>query len=217
MKKKASENEEYQRLLAGWKIPILTLDHKWHKLFVQMEPDRRLKELESKLNSLLKRQGKLNTEYKDIRKLKKKLMHGIVEMMNLEDNLSKKKTEESRRLIEDCNGKTAAYKQELDTLPEEIDACNRALMLRTMEVCYDVLQQNAKEIEESGKWINKTRIELKKAIVRKQEKELKNHELYSYLHDIFGAEITETFDARYHLPGDVYQAEQKQKAGKEKA
>ena len=35
---------------------------------------------EEKLNELLKRQGKLNTESKEIRKLKKKLMAEIMEL-----------------------------------------------------------------------------------------------------------------------------------------
>ena len=42
------------------------------------------------------------------------------------------------------------------------------------------------------------RIELKKNLVRKQEKELKNHALYSYMHDIFGAEVIEIFDMKYN-------------------
>ena len=63
--------------LEGKKIPILTLDNKWHRLFTMMEPDRELKHLENELNTLLKLQGKMNTESKSIRKIKKKLMDEI--------------------------------------------------------------------------------------------------------------------------------------------
>ena len=61
-------------------------------------------------------------------------------------------------------------------------------------MCYEVLQVNTKDINEIGEWINKIRVELKKNIVRKQEKEMKNHELYSYMHDVFGADVVEIFD-----------------------
>ena len=79
-------------------------------------------------------------------------------------------------------------------IPKEIDNANYALMIRTMELCYDVLKVNSKEIDEIGEWINNIRIELKKNVVRKQEMEIKNHELYSFMHDIFGADVIEIFD-----------------------
>lgn len=41
------------------------------------------------------------------------------------------------------------------------------------------------------------RVELKKRLIRKQEMEQMNQELYSYMHDIFGAEVIEIFDMKY--------------------
>ena len=66
------KDEIYKPALAGKKIPILTLDNKWHKLFTQKKPDKKLRRLEEELNELLKKQGKLTSEIKDIKKLKKK-------------------------------------------------------------------------------------------------------------------------------------------------
>ena len=63
-------DDVFRPALAGRKIPILTLDGKWHQLFNQTQPDKRIKRLEEKLNDLLKRQGKANTEIKDIKRLK---------------------------------------------------------------------------------------------------------------------------------------------------
>ena len=74
-------DEVFRPALAGRKIPILTLDSKWHRLFSQTRPDKRLKRLEEKLNDLLKKQGKANTDMKDIKRLKKKLMQ---ERFNIE-------------------------------------------------------------------------------------------------------------------------------------
>ena len=49
------------------------------------------------------------------------------------------------------------------------------------------------------------RIELKKNIVRKQEKEIKNHELYSYMHDVFGADVVEIFDIKQEFIDKINQ------------
>ena len=121
-------------------------------------------------------------------------MDEIVQLMEHEDKASLKKIDENKHLIEECNDKLDEYQDKLLDLPKEIDQANYALMIRTMEMCYEVLQKNTKEIDEIGEWINKVRIELKKNIVRKQEKEIKNHELYAFMHDIFGADVIEIFD-----------------------
>ena len=38
---------------------------------------------------------------------------------------------------------------------------------------------------------------LKKNLIKKQEKEYYNAELYSFMHDIFGPDVVELFDMRY--------------------
>ena len=39
-------DDVFRPALAGRKIPILTLDGKWHQLFNQTQPDKRIKRLE---------------------------------------------------------------------------------------------------------------------------------------------------------------------------
>lgn len=190
----AKKEENYKQALNGKKIPVLTLDNKWYRMIAMMEPDRELKNLEEALNTLLKEQGKLNTESKGVKKIKKKLMDEIVQLMEHDDTASLNKINENKRLIEDCNNKLDEYQDRLLDIPKEIDNANYALMIHTMELCYDVLKVNSKEIDEIGEWINNIRIELKKNVVRKQEMEIKNHELYSFMHDIFGADVIEIFD-----------------------
>lgn len=192
----------FEQALKNKNIPILTLDHKWHLLFNTAGTTTAILKLEERLNVLLKRQGKLNTETQDIRKLKKKLMDEIVPMVDeLEQSHNHKldkKIEEHKRLINDCNDKLEQYKEELKELPEQIAEANYELMLATMDACYDTLKENTKEIDEIGKWIDEVRIELKKKIIRKQEKEQKNHDLYNYMHAIFGADVINLFDMKYN-------------------
>ena len=157
--------------------------------------------LEEELNDLLKKQGKATTESKDIKRLKKKLMQEIVENAEgtAEGNNQKalKKMEDNKRLINECNERLTMYEDQLIELPGEIDRVNRELMLQTMDICYDTLKTNETEIEETAKWVAAIRVELKKRLIRKQEMEQMNQELYSYMHDIFGAEVIEIFDMKY--------------------
>ena len=83
-------------------------------------------------------------------------------------------------------------------MPREIDKANRELMLLTMQICYDRLKGNEREIAELSKWIAQVREELKEKVIRKAEMEDMNHELYSYMHDIFGAEVINIFDMKYY-------------------
>lgn len=195
------KDEVFIPALVNKKIPILTLDNKWHQLFTQTSPNKGIKRLEEELNELLKKQGKVNTESKEIRKLKKRLMQEIMESAENaaegNDEKAVKKLEENKRLINDCNEKLEEYEEDQLELPQKIEAVNRELMLLTMETCYDTMKNNEKEIEDTAKWVAQIRVELKKRLIRKQEKEIMNQELYSYMHDIFGAEVIELFDMKY--------------------
>ncbi len=197
----ARTDEVFKPALIGKKIPILTLDNKWHRLFTQSEFTPELQGLEKKLNDLLKRQAKLTSESKEIKKLKKKLMDEVViladEMGEHPTKKQDKDMADHKRLIEECNEKMDAYEEELVELPRQINQVNNQLMLITMDVCYKKLQRNTKELEEIEEWIGGIRRELKKKVVRKKEKEAVINKLYAYMHDIFGAEVLELFDMQY--------------------
>ncbi len=209
----AKTDDTFKQALIGRKIPILTLDNKWHKLFTQAEYSSEIKHTEKELNELLKRQGKVNTESKEIKKLKKKLMDEVVlladEMGEHPTKKQDKDMADHKRLINECNEKMDAYEEEMVELPRQISQLNNKLMLITMEVCYKKLQENTKELEEIEAWIGEIRRELKKKVVSKQEKEAMNHRLYSYMHDIFGADVIELFDMKYN-PEEKYQKKDKE-------
>ncbi len=212
----ARSEDIFKSALAGKEIPLLTLDNKWHQLFTQAQTEVSgdIRYNEEKLNELIKRQGKLNTESKDIRRLKKKLMGEIMDMAeDLRDNpdsKTQKKMEENKRLINECNEKLDIYQEELKLLPEEINRVNHKLMLDTMEICYRRIAQNTKDIDTINEWVKNVRIEIKKNLVHKEESEKANFDLYSYMHDIFGAEVIEIFDMKYN-------PEERKKAREERA
>lgn len=197
----SKKDEVFSSALREKKIPILTLDNKWHQLFTRTTPNKAVLRLESELTELLKQQGKANTETKELKRLKKKLMQEIMdnagETANGNDAKAVKKMEENKRLINECNERLEAYEEQLLELPDRIERVNRELMLLTMEACYDTMKANEAELAETSRWIARIRIELKKKLVRKQEMEQTNQEIYSYMHDIFGAEVIELFDMKY--------------------
>ena len=108
MKSKEDENRQgmFFQALQGKKIPVLTLDNKWYRLLTE-ENRTEVSALEEELNALLKRQGKLNAEIKDIKKLKKKLMNEIVSLADEAEQTPgqdlTEKMEQNKKLVEECN------------------------------------------------------------------------------------------------------------------
>lgn len=196
-----NKSNEFEAALSGKKVPYLTLDNKWHKIFSKVNATPEMDKYAAELNRLLKRQGKLNTELQEIRALKKKLMNDVMplakKMEQDPDRMTIRKMDEMTRLIEDCNDKIDHHKEALAELPREMDEVNRRLMLVTMNVCYEKLQKNTSEIKEIAAWIENMRIELKQNVVQKQAMEIENQKLYSYMHAIFGPDVIELFDMQY--------------------
>ena len=195
----ARGEEVFENALLGRNVPILPLDNKWHRLMVGLDKDASMVKLEDEIKELLKRQGKINTEVKQLRKAKTRIMEEMVSAMDESDGATKQ--EDGKKQIEAINAKLDSYQDEVMDLPKQINELNYQLMLKTMDQCYEIIRDNTSEIEEIADWINDIRIELKKNIVRKQNRELKNQEIYNYMHDIFGAEVIDLFDMKYN-PGD---------------
>ena len=191
--------EEFKQALHEKKVPLLVLDQKWHRLFAIHGKTDEIKETEEELNGLLARQGKLNSEVKDLKKVKNTLMNNIMENMDdsiseAERNQREKKLEEDKRLIEEINEKISNAEDELLDLPNIIKECNEELMLLSMDYFYGKLRVNVEQAREIEEWINQVRIDLKKNIIKKQNREINNREIYSYLHDIFGHDVLDLFD-----------------------
>lgn len=193
--------EYFKGALYDKRVPILVLDQKWHRLFAIHGKSEEIKQFEEELNGLLARQGQANQDIKDLKKVKNNLMESIVANMDgkneeNQDPVLQKKMEENKRLINEVNEKIEACEDELLELPKQIKEKNEDLMLASMDFCYDKLRTNNEEIEEIAAWIKQMRIDLKKNIIKKQNREINSKEIYSYMHDIFGAQIIDIFDLK---------------------
>ena len=187
------KRQDFKSALIGKTVPLLVLDQKWHRLFAVHGKTDEIKELEVKLNTLLAEQGRLNHRLKELKKLKGKLLDEIVQGM--EDREAK--VEENKRLVDEINQKMEEYEEELMDIPHNIRETNDMLMLLSMDYFYDKIRVNQVESVEIEEWINQVRIDLKKNIIRKQNRDINNREIYAYLHDIFGPEVINIFDIKY--------------------
>jgi hypothetical protein len=197
----SGNQEEFRKAIHNKKVPVLVLDQKWHRLFaIHGKPDR-VTELETEINTLLARQGKLNAELKSLKKLKSQLMESIVQNMDgtSEDagQTKERMLDVNREQIDETKEKIDACEDELLEIPNKIKEANEELMIESMEYFYEKLRVNKQEAAEIDEWITQVRIDLKKNIIRKQNREINNREMYAYLHDIFGPEVLDLFDVEY--------------------
>lgn len=192
----------YKPALEKTKVPILTLDNNWHKLFTQTNVTPEIKKLEKKLNGLLKEQGKVRTEEKKLKAVKRKLMDEIIQLADRydgrRDDAVQKAMDRQKEMVEECNRRLEDLAEDNQDIPLEIEETNHQLMLKTMELCYKRLEENRKEIEYYEKWIKDIREELRENIIRKQDRETSTYELYSYMHNIFGRDVIDIFDMHYN-------------------
>lgn len=191
--------ENFHKAIERTKIPILVLDNKWHRLFAVHGKPEEVKTLEKEIRDLLSEQGQLNNDLKSLKKIKTNLMSNIVSNMGDNGKIDKAgeaEMENNKRLIEETNLKLDSIESRLTAIPHEIDIRNKNLMFETMAYCYSYLRKNKEEADEITEWINKIRVELKKNIIRKQNRTINNKEMYSYMHDIFGKDILDLFDMR---------------------
>lgn len=193
--------DDVKKNVAYKKIPILTLDQRYHVLFPEKNKTPRIKQLEKNLNEKMKRQGQVNNDLKAVKKLKSQLMDSIIRNAD-NDSISESKRQKlmnnSQRLIIEADEKIDKLEKEQMDIPYQIRDANIELAIECVEVCYERIHQNYEDIQVLGKDINDMRLEIKKKVLVKQDKETENTEIYTYMHDILGHEMMEVFDDNHN-------------------
>ena len=176
--------EEVKKNIVHKNVPIVILDERWHQLFPEKDKTPEIKRLEKNLGELLKRQGQITNDLKSLKKIKADLMKEIIDNSET-DTISESKREKlmarNQKLVLEAKDKIEELEQEEVEIPRKIREANVALVVEGVDVCYKRIHQNYKDIQLLGKWINEMRVELKKKVLIKQDKEIKNTEIYSYL------------------------------------
>ena len=189
MKRRDLEFETLVReALKGKKVPILVLDRRWHTLFPQGEKPAEIIQLEEKLNELLKRQGYLVNDIKDLKKTKKKLMEGIVAGMNDAEPLRDKKKKNQQRLLLEIKERIETESDELIELPRMIKKANEELLAPGANGD-EQLKIVKQEIEE-------LRISLREKTEWKDDLEESMGSAYSLMHGLLGHDVMNLYDKR---------------------
>lgn len=205
-KKKLEQEDEridqgLKRSLLKSRLPLLILDERYYKLFPEEKKTDRIRVLERRLNDLMKGQGKLNTDMEDLRKLKKKLMEEVISNMGESTRdtakMQQKKQEKLQEMIIEINEKLADGDSALENRPKEITEANIDLLMECMRVWYRRLDENNSNIMEASLWIEQVREELKQKLLVKQDLEMENERIYSYMHTLLGRELMEKLDSKY--------------------
>lgn len=201
MRKRKKKN--FSNIINNKKLPILTLDARWHELFPDEIKTFRIKELEQKVNQLLKNQGKLVYDIKDMKRLKKTFMSDIMVNMDIKNDLlgksKEKRLDQNKRYIHELNEKIDKASDKLSELPYKIKETNEELVLESIKSCYERIHDNQDKLEDITEWIKDTREKLKKKILDKYDMETENNLMYTYMHDILGSEVIDEFDMKLNI------------------
>lgn len=200
--KKKNEEIDFKAFIDNKKLPILVLDPKWHELLPEDQKTTTIRNLEKKLNELLKLQGKLVNDMKDMKKLKMKLMEQIVQNMgesseSQNDKKRMKKQEASQKMILELNEKLESSNDELLDVPYKIRQVNEELAVECVKYWYANLSTTQEHIKALDNWILQTREKLKERILEKQELEERSTGIYSYMHNLLGSDIIDKFDNQF--------------------
>lgn len=192
MSKKMEDVASISQILKGKKVPILVLDQRWHKLFPDGVKPNEIVSIEQKVNELLKEQGKLVNEIKDLKKAKKKLLDAIVSGMS--DAGNDKKKDKQQKLLLETKERIEKQSDRLMELPYEIKKANEELLVAGMAYCYDELRSRTEALETLTEEINVRREELKEKVAYRVELEESVDATYSLMHDLLGREVMNLFD-----------------------
>lgn len=191
------------KVLQNKKIPLLPLDERWHDLFPDFRKTAEIKGLEKKLNKLIQQEGQNNNDIKEYEKAKKVLMNNIVANMTdgheSDSPMRALKQNRNQRLLDELKEKQQEAERLKRILPKQIENANKELLIACMRVCYRELLENSEMIESIDAWIQEAREELKEQILRKQDMEMRNTQMYKYMHNLLGAQVVEIFDRKHKV------------------
>lgn len=197
MKRRDYEFEtEVREALKGKKVPILVLDSRWHTLFPKGEKPAEIQNLEDRVNELLKRQGFLVNDLKDLKKTKKKLMEGIVAGMGEREAIRDKKSKNQQRLLLEIKERIQEESDKLMDLPREIKRANEELLAVGASYCFERLANGDEQLEELNQEISEMRETLKEKVGYKADLEESMDSAYSLMHGLLGHDVMNLYDNR---------------------
>ena len=177
------------------RAPHIEPDQRWYQLMPEHKKTDEVRYWERRVNELLKKQGRVLEDIKDVENLKGILMDGIVQNMDETDEQKhKKRMTQSRRLIFEAKDKLDELRGKAEDVPTQLQRANQKLMIETVKACYNTINENEKDLDALDDWIENTRVLLKKNLLIRQDKQDMNDGIYSGMHSLFGSELMTKMD-----------------------
>ncbi len=195
MKRRDNEFElAVREALKGKKVPILVLDRRWHTLFPKGEKPADIKSLEDEVNELLKRQGFLVHDLKDLKVAKKKLMEGIVARMSEKESDRERKAKNQERLLLETKERIRIESDELTELPRKIQQANEKLLMLGAVYCFDRLANGDEQLSQLKQDITMLRELLNEKVSEKEDLEESMDSAYALMHGLLGHDVMNLYD-----------------------
>lgn len=199
---KAKNQKKFDKgVLRKNNISLLILDERFNSLFENAEKTQDIIRLEEKLRDLLKQEARLNTESKDIAARKKlcmdKIMQLTTEAFDKNNEAAKDEMKVCEKEIRRINERLGKIEEELDYIPDIIKETNLDLLEHTVNLVYFKIRSGQKRKDELERLIEETRAKLKEYIDEKEQLSQDGTDIYSYFHDLLGAEELEKLDNEF--------------------
>ena len=83
---------------------------------------------------------------------------------------------------------------EYEDMPQRIKALNEELLIESMRVCYRIMEANKAQLDKQKVLVEEAQQLLMERTLVKQNLEKENHQMYTFMHRMFGRSILELFD-----------------------
>lgn len=187
-------------------VPLLILDEKWLEIFPEHLQNTAIRSMVSELNDLLKKQGRQADEVKGLKRYKSQMMQEIVQYMGADESalgrLKQRKLDKNQKKILELNEQLQATEDSLSDMPYRIRQVNAELMVESTRVCYERFQTNKERLSELDGEVAQLREKLKLKLLEKQEREMQDSKMYTYLHSMLGPQLMEELDRQVEREKD---------------
>ena len=190
-----------RKILRKNNISLLILDERWNSLFTTIEKTPEIIKCEERIKDLLKEQSRLTAESKEIALIKKRCMDKIMKLTTeaFENNNDQAKDEmqDCHKEIQRINDRAISLEEELENVPDQIGEANLELLDLSVNIVYFRIRSSQKRVEELEKLMEEAHIKLKEYIDEKGNLSQDYTDIYTYFHDLLGAEELEKLDKEF--------------------
>lgn len=194
-----SNNQDYIDIK---NLPILILDPFWLKSFPESVKTPTMKEAENNLTEFLKQQGKINTQYNELNKNKKKMLK---KMLELSEKVRKEQLESDKNELQKYQSEISLINESLKILseqikevPKNIENENNKLFQESVKISYNKLFKNLKEIQKLEPIINSLREKLRTETTKIELYEKEYKENAQFLTNFIGTDGIQILNEKYN-------------------